>query len=133
VVTPDLQNVGGRRLAAGDAFAQVLDLSSALVEVSIPERDTVLMKPGEDVAVKLDSYPQRTWHGRVSVVSPEAKAGDGERRFTVEVPLPNGDASLRAGMTGRGKVSLGWKPAGYVLLRGPALWVWQTLWNWIGW
>jgi RND family efflux transporter MFP subunit len=133
VVTPDLQNVGGRRLAAGDAFAQVLDLSSALVEVSIPERDTVSMKPGEDVAVKLDSYPQRTWHGRVSVVSPEAKAGDGERRFTVEVPLPNGDASLRAGMTGRGKVSLGWKPAGYVLLRGPALWVWQTLWNWIGW
>ncbi len=47
------------------------------------------MHPGENVAIKLDSYPQRTWHGRVSVVSPEAKAGDGDRTFTVEVPLSN--------------------------------------------
>jgi RND family efflux transporter MFP subunit len=133
VVTPDLQNVAGKRLDAGTAFAQVLDLSSALVQVSIPERDTVLMSPGERVAIKLDSYPQRTWRGTVSVVSPEAKAGDGDRTFTVEVPLSNADASLRTGMTGRAKISLGWKPAGYVLLRRPALWVWQTLWNWIGW
>jgi len=133
VVTPDLQNVAGKHLDAGTAFAQVLDLSSAIVQISIPERDTVLMSPGEHVAIKLDSYPQRTWRGPVSVVSPEAKAGDGDRTFTVEVPLSNADASLRAGMTGRAKITLGWKPAGYVLLRRPALWVWQTLWNWIGW
>jgi RND family efflux transporter MFP subunit len=133
VVTPDLQNAAGKRLDAGTAFAQVLDLSSALVQISIPERDTVLMSPGERVAIKLDSYPQRTWRGTVSVVSPEAKAGDGDRTFTVEVPLSNADASLRTGMTGRAKISLGWKPAGYVMLRRPALWVWQTLWNWIGW
>jgi RND family efflux transporter MFP subunit len=133
VVTPDLQNVAGKHLDAGTAFAQVLDLSSALVQIAVPERDTLLMNTGEHVAIKLDSYPQRTWRGTVSVVSPEAKAGDGDRTFMVEVPLSNTDASLRAGMTGRAKISLGWKPAGYVLLRRPTLWVWQTLWNWIGW
>ena len=133
VVTPDLQNVSGKHLDAGTAFAQVLDLSSAIVQISIPERDTLLVSPGANVAIKLDSYPQRTWRGHVSVVSPEAKAVDGERTFTVEVPLANADAGLRAGMTGRAKISLGWKPAGYVLLRSPALWAWQTLWNWIGW
>jgi RND family efflux transporter MFP subunit len=133
VVTPDLQNVSGKHLDAGTAFAQVLDLSSAIVQISIPERDTVLMRPGENVAIKLDSYPQKTWRGRVSVVSPEAKMGDGDRTFTVEVPLANADADLRTGMTGRAKISLGWKPAGYILLRQPALWAWQTLWNWIGW
>ena len=133
VVTPALGNTAGKHLEAGTAFAQVLDLSTAEVLVSIPERDTMLMKQGENVAIKLDSYPQRTWHGTVSVVSPEAKVGDGERTFTAVVPLSNADASLRAGMTGRGKISLGWKPAGYVMLRRPALWIWQTLWNWIGW
>jgi RND family efflux transporter MFP subunit len=133
VVTPDLQNVSGKHIDAGTAFAQVLDLSSAIVQISIPERDTVLMSPGENVAIKLDSYPQRTWRGRVSVVSPVAKAGDGERTFTVEVPVSNDDAGLRAGMTGQAKISLGWKPAGYVMLRRPALWAWQTIWNWIGW
>ena len=133
VVTPDMENIAGKHLDAGTAFAQVLDLSSAIVRISIPERDTVLMNAGEKAAIKLDSYPQRTWRGTISVVSPEAKAGDGDRTFTVEVPLSNADASLRAGMTGMAKISLGWKPAGYVLLRRPALWVWQTLWNWIGW
>jgi multidrug efflux pump subunit AcrA (membrane-fusion protein) len=103
------------------------------VLVSISERDTALLSPGQTVAIKLDSYPQVTWRGTVSVVSPEARASDGERTFTAVVPLSNADARLRAGMTGRGKISLGWKPAGYVMLRGPALWIWQTLWNWIGW
>ena len=62
-----------------------------------------------------------------------AQAGDGERTFTAEVPLSNVDASLRSGMTGRAKIFIGWRPAGYVLLRRPALWMWQTLWYWIGW
>jgi RND family efflux transporter MFP subunit len=133
VVTPDLENAAGKHLDAGASFAQVLDLSSAVVQVSVPEEDTVLLSPGLKTAIKLDSYPQRTWRGQVSVVSPEAKAGDGERTFMVEVPLSNADGSLRSGMTGRAKISLGWHPAGYVLLRRPALWAWQTLWNWIGW
>jgi multidrug efflux pump subunit AcrA (membrane-fusion protein) len=99
----------------------------------VPERDTALMSAGQTAALKLDTYPQRTWHGQVSVVSPQAHAGDGERTFSVEVPLSNPDASLRAGMSGRAKISIGWRPAGYVLLRRPALWIWQTLWTWIGW
>jgi RND family efflux transporter MFP subunit len=133
VVTPELENIAGKHLDAGTSFAQVLDLSSAVVQISVQEGDTVLINPGLKGAVKLDSYPQRTWRGQVSVVSPEATVGDGDRTFTVEVPLSNADATLRAGMSGRGKISLGWRPAGYVLLRGPALWTWRTLWNWIGW
>jgi RND family efflux transporter MFP subunit len=133
VVTPDLQNVAGKHLDAGVQFAQVLDLSTAMLQIAVPERDTALLSAGQNAAIKLDSYPQRTWHGRVSVVSPQARAGDGERTFTAEVPLSNADANLRSGMTGRAKISIGWRPAGYVLLRRPALWTWQTLWNWIGW
>ena len=133
VVTPQLENAAGKHLDAGTAFAQVLDLSSAIVQISVPERDTVLINTGLNTAIKLDSYPQRIWRGSVSVVSPEATAGDGKRTFTAEVPLSNVDANLRTGMTGRGKISLGWHPAGYVLLRNPALWIWQTVWNWIGW
>jgi hypothetical protein len=36
-------------------------------------------------------------------------------------------------MSGQAKIFIGWRPAGYVLLRAPALWLWQTVWNWIGW
>ena len=133
VVTPSLQDAAGEHLDAGATFAQVLDLSSAVVDIAIPQGDASLLAPGETAAIKLDSYPQRSWHGSVSIVSPQAKPGDGERTFTARVPLPNDDAVLRSGMTGRAKIFIGYRPAGYVLLRKPALWIWQTLWNWFGW
>ena len=133
VVTPRLQNAAGEHLDAGAPFAQVLDLTSAVVDVAIPQRDAALLRPGQSAAIKLDSYPQRSWHSAVSVVSPEAEKSDGERTFAARIPLPNPDATLRAGMTGRAKIFIGFRPAGYVLLRRPALWIWQTLWDWIGW
>jgi transcriptional regulator with GAF, ATPase, and Fis domain/multidrug resistance efflux pump len=133
VVTPNLENAAGKHLVAGDSFAQVLDLRSAVVAVAVPERDASLLHAGETAAVKLDSYPQRTWRSTVSVVSPQAQVGDGVRTFSAEVPVSNADAVLRAGMSGRAKILVGWRPSGYVLLRAPALWLWQTLWNWIGW
>jgi multidrug efflux pump subunit AcrA (membrane-fusion protein) len=133
VVTANLQNAAGKHLAAGDPFAQVLDLSSAVIQIAVPERDAPLLHAGQAAAIKLDSYPAHTWHDPVSIVSPEAQLGDGDRTFTAEVKLPNPDTSLRAGMTGHAKVFIAWRPAGYVLLRRPALWIWQTVWNWIGW
>jgi RND family efflux transporter MFP subunit len=133
VATPALENAAGEHLAAGDTFAQVLDLSSAVVDIAVAQGDVALIALGDNAAVKLDSYPQRSWRGAVEVVSPEATVGDGARTFAVRVPLPNEDGALRAGMTGKGKIFVGYRPAGYVLLRKPALWIWQTLWNWIGW
>jgi transcriptional regulator with GAF, ATPase, and Fis domain/biotin carboxyl carrier protein len=133
VVTPNLQNVAGQHLDAGAAFAQVLDLNSAVFQIAIPQSEASLVNSGLAAAIKLDTYPRRTWRNRVSILGPEAQAGDGDRTFTAEVPIENADATLRAGMTGRAKIFVGWRPAGYVLLRGPVLWVWQTLWNWIGW
>jgi multidrug resistance efflux pump len=133
VVTANLQNTAGKHLAAGDTFAQVLDLSSAVIQIAVPERDAPLLHPGQAAAIKLDSYPARTWRDPVSVVGPEAQPADGDRTFTAEVKLSNPDARLRAGMTGRAKIFIAWRPAGYVLLRGTALWIWQTMWNWIGW
>jgi RND family efflux transporter MFP subunit len=133
IVTPNLQNAAGQHLDAGAAFAQVLDLDSAEIQIAVPERDAAMIAPGQTAAVKLDSYPQRTWRSPVAAISPEAVAGDGDRTFTAEVPVANADATLRAGMSGQAKIFIGWRPAGYVLLRAPALWLWQTVWNWIGW
>jgi multidrug efflux pump subunit AcrA (membrane-fusion protein) len=133
VVTPNLQNAAGEHLESGAAFAQVFDLSSAECRVAVSQEDIALIRRGQPVSVKLNTYPQRTWRDTVSHVSPEAEVSDGQRSFAVEVQLTNPGELLRAGMSGRAKISIGLRPAGYVLLRRPALWIWQTLWNWIGW
>ena len=104
-----------------------------MVNITIPQRDAALVRIGQSAAIKLDSYPQQSWHNAVAIVSPEAQQTDGEGNFAARVPLPNANGILRAGMTGHAKIFIGFRPAGYVLLRRPALWIWQTLWNWIGW
>jgi RND family efflux transporter MFP subunit len=133
VVTPDLQNVVGEHLDAGAAFAQVLNLANARINIAVDQQDAHLVKAGQTAAVKLDSFPARTLHGQVFSISPEAQPhGDG-RVFYAHVLLPNENAALRTGMDGRAKIFAGYRPAGFVLLRSPALWLWEKLWDWIGW
>ena len=133
VMTPDLQNAVGEHLDAGATFVQVLNLANARINIAVDQADANLVKAGQTAAIKLSSFPAQTLHGQVFGVSPEAQPNADGRFFYAHVLLPNGSAQLRTGMDGRAKIFAGYRPAGYVLLRGPALWLWEKLWDWIGW
>lgn len=133
VTTPNLENLVGQHLDAGANFAQILDLSSAMVDIAVDQGDIRYVVPGQRAGIKLDSFPQRVWHGPVQIISPEAQMIDGNRDFVARVPLENNRDLLRAGMVGNAKIFVGYRPAGYVLLRKPFFWIWHTLWDWIGW
>jgi GAF domain-containing protein/multidrug efflux pump subunit AcrA (membrane-fusion protein) len=133
VATPHVENFVGRRLQFGDSFAEVVDASSAVVDVAIDDTEASLLKNGLRAAVKLNSYPMRTFRGTVIVVSPKAQQEGDERVFYARVLVPNQDGAIRTGMQGRGKVSVGWHPAGYVLFRKPAVWLYSKIWSWFGW
>jgi RND family efflux transporter MFP subunit len=133
VMTHDLQNAAGEHLDAGATFAQVLDLARARINIAVEQRDANLVRAGQSAAIKLHSFPAQTLHGRVFSISPEAEPSGDDRVFYAHVLLPNGNAELRTGMDGRAKIFAGFRPAGFVLLRAPALWLWQKLWDWIGW
>src|SRR5262249_25258426 len=117
----------------GDTFAEIVDSSQASIDVEIDERDIDLLKPGEDASIKLDTYPTRTFRGEVQVVSPKGTLKDGERFFYARVALASKDAMIRPGMQGRSKISSGWAPAGKVMFRRPAMWLWSKVWSWFGW
>ncbi|HXZ81558.1 MAG TPA: efflux RND transporter periplasmic adaptor subunit [Terriglobales bacterium] len=133
VATPHVENLTGRKLKFGDTFAEIVDNSQALVDVAIDDNDVALMHAGERGAIKLDGFPTRTYRGEVAIVSPRSHLRGDERVFYARVRVPNDDGSLRAGMEGRGKISTGWRPAGMVLFRRPAMWIWGKLWSWLGW
>ncbi len=133
VMTPHIESTAGQHLYAGNTFAQVLDLSSAVIDVSIPQGDVALVRPAQSAVVKLESYPQKKWHGDVDLISAQAQLVDGEWTFAARVPLPNSSGLLRSGMTGSAKVMTGYRPLAYVLLRRPVLLAWQTAWFWFGW
>jgi RND family efflux transporter MFP subunit len=133
VATAHIEDMVGRSLNPGDTFAEVIDSSSADVDIGIEERDVALLQPGDKAVVKLDGFPTRTFHGVVSVVSPKAQLENEERVFYARVSVPNPEGVIRDGMQGRGKIATGWKPAGVVLLRRPAMWLWSKIWSWFGW
>lgn len=133
VTTPHVEDMAGKKLTAGSPVMELVDTSSVTVDVAVPERDLPLLRPGAQAAVKLESFPARTFHGKVVIVSPKgAVQGDG-RVFFARVEVPNDDAAIRAGMQGRAKISAGWHPAGYVFFRDLGNWLWSKLWSWFGW
>jgi GAF domain-containing protein len=133
VATPHVETFAGRKLQPGDSFAEVVDTSQAVVDVAVEDGDAGLLKDGQKAVVKLNSYPTRTFHGDVQVVSPRATLFKDENVFFARVGVSNRDAAMRAGMEGRGKVRVGWYPAGYVFFRRPFLWLYTKIWYWLGW
>jgi RND family efflux transporter MFP subunit len=133
LATPRVENFVGKRLQFGDSFAEVVDSSAASVDVAIEEEEAVLLRAGNRAVVKLNGFPTRTFQGQVAVVSPRSEVVDEQHVFFARVNVPNQDSVLRPGMQGRGKVSVGWHAAGYVLFRGSAMWLYSKLWSWFGW
>ena len=133
VATPHVENFVGRRLQYGDSFAEIVDASRAVVDVAIDDTDATLLRPNETAAIKLNGFPTRIFRGEVSIVSPKGETQGDRHVFFARVAIPNADSLVRTGMEGRGKVRVGWRPAGYVLLRSPLLWIYSRLWSWFGW
>jgi RND family efflux transporter MFP subunit len=133
VATPHVENFVGRKLGRGDTFAEVVDSSREIVDVAVDDDDAGLLQVGQKASVKLNSFPTRTFHGEVAVISPKAETIHEAPVFYSRVALNNADGAIRAGMEGRGKIRVGWRPAGYVLFRGPLLWAYSKLWYWLGW
>ncbi len=133
VSTPRVDTFVGRKLAPGDSFAEVVDASLAIVDIAIEDEDAGLLKDGQNASVKLNSYPSRTFHGQVVVISQKAERVREAPVFYSRVAIENPDGAIRDGMEGRGKVRVGTYPAGYVFLRHPYIWLCSKLWSWLGW
>jgi len=133
IATPHVETFAGRRLQFGEAFADVVDTANVVVDVAVDASDVALLRTGEKAAVKLNSYPTRTFHGDVAMVSPKGVAAGDERVFYARVAVANPDGALRTGMEGRAKITSGWRTSGYVFFRKPVLWIYSRIWNWFGW
>jgi len=132
VATSHVENMAGRRLQYGDSLAEVVDTSRAIVDVAIDDADSALLRAGSRASIKLNSYPTRVFRGDVTLVSAKGTLIGDSRVFFARVAIGNRDGAVRAGMEGRGKVSVGWYPSGYVLFRRPLLWLYSRAWSWFG-
>jgi RND family efflux transporter MFP subunit len=89
----------GTYIAPGMLVANVVDISSLKVRLSVAERDAFRIKVGENVEVSTDVYPGIIFKGHVKSISSKA---DDAHLYPVEVAFPNTQQHpLKAGMFGR--------------------------------
>jgi HlyD family secretion protein len=97
----------GEVVTPGREVISIADLSEVDLKVFVGEEEIGNVKPGQKVRVKTDTFPDKTYEGRVSYISPEAEftpkiiQTHKERVklvYLVKVTLPNPDLELKSGM-----------------------------------
>jgi RND family efflux transporter MFP subunit len=138
VVTPKVEEKVGSFLKPGEPFAEIVEEDRMAAELSVAEPDLPLVRPGDSVALKLNSFPTRTLHGTIERIGAQSRTESNEQYFLVRAIFPNSDHVVKDGMVGRARIHAaggwldsGWYPIGYVLLRAPVRWSWMKLWTWL--
>lgn len=100
-----------RKIQVGDAvwshqaLISLPDISHMLVETQVREVDVHKIQLGQEVLIKVDAYPDTTFHGTVSLIGSLARAERnlpaGAKYFEVQVIFQESDERLRPGMTAR--------------------------------
>lgn len=97
----------GEVVTTGQEVLTLADLSSVDLKIFVEEEEIGKVKPGQAVEVKTDTFPDKTYHGTVSFVSPEGEftpkiiQTHKERVklvYLVKITIANPDLELKPGM-----------------------------------
>jgi membrane fusion protein, multidrug efflux system len=106
VITQKFVTVGSM-LSPGAPVVHVVDIDNLVLTVQVSERDILKVHANMNVVIDSDMYPDATFSGKVSAVSPK---GDAALTFPVEIAIKSDSRKpLYAGMSARAHINLGSK------------------------
>ncbi len=97
----------GEVVTSSQEVLSIADLSTVDLKVFVAETEIGRIAPGQPVAVKIDTFPDKTYDGRVAYISPQAEftpkiiQTHKERVklvYLVKVSIPNPRFELKSGM-----------------------------------
>ncbi len=131
VATPYLKNRTGDFLDKGDRFCEVVSDGSVLIEIPVPEKEIGDVELGFPITVKVRGYPKRWYKAHVRYIAPVATVNGTERIVMVQGELANSDGSLKAGMTGVGKILCGKRTILEIASRRMIRWIRTEFWEYL--
>jgi multidrug resistance efflux pump len=132
ITTINLKDKLGLYLKKGDLFATVENDESLRVEFDVPEYDASEFAVGSAVRIKIWTYPDRIFTGKVTEIAPavDTEHEEGEV-LKVTTILDNKDSALVSGMTGFGKIDGGTKPVIVAFSRAIVRFFLIEVWSWL--
>lgn len=100
-----VKNYEDGELYAGSPILVLTQISTLKAEIAVPEGYFPKVRPGMNVSLVSDIYPDRLFKGVVETVFPTVDAAS--HTFTVKVKIANNDAALRPGMYVAARLDLG--------------------------
>lgn len=92
----------GEYIGPGKKLAEIIDISSVLAEVNIPEKEIRFVKPNKQIGITLDALKGKSYTGHVKTIGLEADMRS--RSFAVEIEIRNPKRDLLPGMLARIKM-----------------------------
>ncbi len=89
----------GDEVNLGNPVARIPDIRTMKVNGIVRENDISMIKPGQDVIVRLDALPSVPFHGKISKLGKVCIERDGKNVFLTEVLIAESDPRLKPGMT----------------------------------
>jgi GAF domain-containing protein/biotin carboxyl carrier protein len=127
VLTPRLAELVGASLDEGDLLLTLGRTDTLELEFGVDQRDIALVQPGQDVHLRIDAFPQRTFTGRVTSIGQLPADTGAVVHYPVRASIANPDGLLKPQMAAYARVLTGPASAADRLLRGPARWA-RLLW-----
>lgn len=92
----------GEFLKSGTAIVTIVQINPLRLLLPIPEAYAAAVKQGLEVALKVEAFPDREFHGRVRRINPVVN--EQNRSLIIEAEIPNPSGGLRPGMFVRGQI-----------------------------
>jgi putative peptide zinc metalloprotease protein len=131
VATSYLHNRIGDFLDKGNVFCEIVSNGVMVVEMPVPEKEIGDVRLGFPITIKVRGYPKRWYEARVRSIAPVAAVNGSERVVIVHGELPNPDGSLKAGMTGVGKILCGKRTIFEIATRRAIRWLRTEFWEYL--
>lgn len=131
VASPYLRNRLGDYLGKGNVLCEIVSEGTVLIEMPVPEKEIDAVRVGLPITVKVRSFPKRRYEAHVKNIAPVAAANGLERTIIVQGELENPDGSLRAGMTGVGKILCGKRRIAEIASRRIIRWLRTEFWEYL--
>lgn len=129
VLTPRPEDRVGVRLDAGDLVVTVGRTDTLELEFGVAERDLPRVRQGQEVRLRVDALPQRTFAGRVTSIAEVPADSGGPVYFPVRAAIPDPGALLRPGMAAHVRVLTDRASVAGRLLRAPVRWARLLSWR----